>query len=136
MIDDRVFYLIYSHKEQGYINPSEINEDEWDANGCGTGILALIGTNDDGYHPLPRVFQIKAVYGVDERTYNMEFVERTLCKVSPEHFGDIFFKVSWKHRQQYVGRDERICRFATLTPTDIMRLEELCLEYRFFFIGE
>lgn len=135
MIDERVFYLVYSCEHQGYVKPSELSEEDWDANGCGTGIFAFIETNDDVYRHLPRVFQIKAVYGVDVRTYNLEFVESNLCKVSPEHFGDIFFKVSWKHRQQYVGRGN-IRHFAILTPTDIMRLEELCLEHRFFFVGE
>lgn len=136
MIDERVFYLVYSHEHQGYVKPSKLSEDEWDVNSCRAGVFALIGTNDDGYRQFYRVFHIKAVYGVDVRTYNLEFVERNLYKVSPEHFGDIFFRVSWKHRQQYVGRDGRTRRFAILTPTDIMRLEELCLEHRFFFIGE
>lgn len=135
MIDENVFYLVYSLEHQGYVKPSELSEEDWDANGCGAGVFALIEINDDGYRHLPRVLQIKAVYGLDVRTYNLEFVERNLCKVSPEHFGDIFFKVSWKHRQQYVGWGN-IRRFATLTPTDIMRLEELCLEHRFIFVGE
>lgn len=135
MIDERVFYLVYSLERQGYVKPSGLSEEDWDANGCGAGVFALIETNDEGYRHLPRVLQIKAVWQGNERIYNMEFVERNLCKVSPEYFGDIFFRVSWKHRQQYVGWGN-IRRFAILTPTDIMRLEELCLEHRFFFVGE
>ena len=136
MIDENVFYLVYSHEHQGYVKPSELIADEWDTNGCGGGVFALIATNGDDHRNFHRTFQIKAVYGVDVQTYRLEFVERNLYKVSPEHFGDIFFRVSWMHRQQYVGQDDRIRHFAILTPTDIMRLEELCLEHRFFFIGE
>ena len=39
MIDENVFYLVYSLEHQGYVKPSELSEEDWDAKGCGTGIF-------------------------------------------------------------------------------------------------
>ena len=139
MIDqNKVYYLVYSYIKQGYVFPSELIEDEWSCNGLG--IFALF--NNDGNDQALDHLHILAIDQGEEKTFNLiRECKEPIYKVVVNNNSDnnnineeLYFRILWHNKLRYVGRED-IERFAVIIPTDIVRLEELCLEQKFFFVG-
>lgn len=82
-------------------------------------------------------FRIQAIANGDKIELPAHIIgsKKDICDVqltnTDEH---IFFKVHWNNQLRYTGNNETR-RFAVLTPLDVIRLDELYLEHKFFFIG-
>lgn len=125
-----IYYLVYSYKKDGYVLSSELEDDEWNLGG--NGVFALLQA--DQTQNAATKYYIKAIDQGEEKEYPLYHREKNTGIVTLENAEEIFFNITWGHKLIYKGRN-KINAFAVLTPTDILRLEELCLEQGFFFVG-
>lgn len=130
MNQENIYYLIYSPERDGYVLPSELDEEELEL--YRVGVFALFATKKD--KPVPRCFHIRAINTGKEVDLPILIDERNRCYAQLNNGEYIFFRIQWHNKLRYVG-DKGPTKFATLTPLDVTRLEELCLEQKFFFVG-
>lgn len=123
-------YLVYSNHEQMYVRFDDLAET--DTFSINYGLLAFIADKDD-IKPDAEIY-IKAVYGAEELSYPMRVVEDNTVETTIFNDERILFKLHWGAHLRYKS-GEKVKRFAALVPLDLIRLEELCIDHKFFFVG-
>lgn len=123
-------YLVYSNHEQMYVRFDDLAET--DTLSINYGLLAFIADKDD-IKPDAEIY-IKAVYGAEELSYPMRVVGDNTLEVTIFNDERILFKLHRGAHLRYKS-GEKVKRFAALVPLDLIRLEELCIDHRFFFVG-
>ena len=154
----KVYYMIPSLKDDGYIFPEELNDKEnniqYDFSASAVFVIKqpnqVLETLEDftvnngksekcpdilaPFNPAP-IYTIKAVNNGVSMDYNMSLVSGYLYAVKTENYGHFYFQLvpNFSH---YIGGEMEKCRLCLVKPLDIIRLEDACREHRFFFVGE
>jgi hypothetical protein len=126
-MENVVYYLVRSLSKNGYLFPNE--EDVSEPSQANSACFAFIKGTEE--------LTIKAIDKGDP-------IDIRLNKVKPESrfwyahtpYGVIYFKVNSK-RIKYVGKKlSQSVRLNWLNPINILKLEELCVNNGFFFVGQ
>lgn len=78
---------------------------------------------------------IKAVDNGNEQILPMNHVNNNLFSVNTP-YGVCYFIIKHHAGLNYIGGKFQNVKLAFLEPLDMMKLEELCLNNKFFFVGE
>ena len=158
MFHAKVYYMIPSLKGIGYIFPEELEDNEndiqYDFSASAVFVIKqpnqVLGTSEEftinngklekfpdilaPFNPAP-IYTIKAVDNGGSLDYSMTSVSGNLYAVKTENYGHFYFQLV-PNFSQYIGEEMEECRLCLVKPLDIIRLEDVCREYRFFFVGE
>lgn len=154
----KVYYMIPSLRGDGYIFPEELEDKENDIqyDFSASAVFAIKQPNqvseitedftEDNeklkkypdilapFNPAP-ICTIKAVNNGVLFDYNMTSVSGNLYAVKTEQYGYFYFELI-PDFSRYIGEEMEECRLCLVKPLDIIRLEDVCREHRFFFVGE
>lgn len=157
-MQNKVYYMIPSLEGDGYIFPEELGDNEndilYDFSASAVFVIKqpnqVLKTSEDftvtngklekcpdilaPFNPAP-IYTIKAVNDGVSLDYNMSLVSGNLYAVKTEKYGYFYFEFIHNFNK-YIGKEMEECRLCLVKPLDIIRLEDVCREHRFFFVGE
>ncbi|MCB0497223.1 MAG: hypothetical protein KDC79_13875 [Cyclobacteriaceae bacterium] len=129
-----VYYLSYSDSPRNYglVFPSELQEDTYSPG------IWVVAQNYNGYE---NEFIFDAVDKGELISLNMVRIGNSVFQVSTANYGKIFFRIRSIHwyYNMYTGNSNLIKpgqRLLQVVPMDYRRLENLCREELFFFVGK
>lgn len=153
----RVLYLVPSPESEGYVFPNEVDDKEGNFfyDFAASAVFAVKQPNhviisedysiDNGklkrgqdtlapFHPLLK-YTIKAIEDGIPIDYPMTPVSGNLYVVKTEKYGHFYFELI-PDFCRYTGKEMDECILCLVKPLDIILLENVCKEHRFFFVGE
>ena len=139
-----VRYLILSSYDnentKDYKAFSEVELGEQDNMGHST-IWALLIPNgadirfDNNFYK-SLLLTFKAIDKGNEVDLPMKHIDNNLFSVTT-NYGEFYFYIKYDPKKEYIScfNQDRV-KMAIVEPLDLMKLEEVCLEHQFFFVGE
>lgn len=154
----KVLYLIPSPDSEGYVFPNEVDDKEGNIlyDFAASAVFAVKQPNyvskisEDysidnrklkrcqdtpaPFYPSP-IYTIKTIEGGIPVGYPMTSVSGNLYVVKTEKYGHFYFELI-PDFSRYTGEEMDECILCLVKPLDIILLENVCKEHRFFFVGE
>ncbi len=153
----KVLYLVPSPESEGYVFPNEVDDKEGNIfyDFAASAVFAVKQPNhviisedysiDNGklkrgqdtlapFHPL-LMYTIKTIEDGNPIDYPMTSVSDNLYVVKTEKYGHFYFELI-PNFSRYTGKEMDECILCLVKPLDIILLENVCKEHRFFFVGE
>ena len=134
-----VFYMIRSIEGNGYIFPSEIEQNNINLELSASAIWTIPCANLNRL-TLPPKITFKAVENKTPIDLLMHKVnENGNVYFVDTQYGKFYFRIKniHKYHNQYIGSFLPFkIKLAMVEPMNIMQMEEVCKKYKFFFVGE
>lgn len=154
----KVLYLIPSPDSEGYVFPNEVDDKGGNIlyDFAASAVFAVKQPNyvskisEDysidnrklkrcqntpaPFYPSP-IYTIKTIEGGIPVDYPMTSVSGNLYVVKTEKYGHFYFELI-PDFSRYTGEEMDECILCLVKPLDIILLENVCKEHRFFFVGE
>lgn len=130
-----IYYLSYSDipGNNGFVFPSELQQYNYSP---GSWFVAL-----DSFEAIPDILEFDAVDNNELLSLKLSRVNRMVFLVDTFKYGKFFFRAMHKfynRYDRYVGNSKLIApdnRLFQILPLEVQRLENVCKNSRFFFVG-